>query len=180
MVNMASLKKCNEQNDCNAVSEDESCGICLNRPSRRRKLFSICNICKGNSCLQCWSQLLKITKPRSTNSFEIKCPFCRTAIQQTHLERTPLWNSNAHCRVATRQYQLALQYLRIDLQNYKDVAENATSLLRGSFYENRHFLMSHQRWADFNRSRPNDTEADVQQAWLRSARFNNINAFESN
>jgi hypothetical protein len=178
MVNMTSLKKCNEQNDCNAVSEDESCGICLNRPSRRRKLFSICNICNGNSCLQCWSQLLKITNPSTNDSFEIKCPFCRTIIQQTHLERTPLWNSNAHCRQATRQYQLVLQYLRIDIQNYKDISENATTLLKDNFYEYYHFLTSHQRWVDFTRTRPNDINADVQQAWLRSAVFMNRDAFE--
>ena len=154
--------------ECNHVSDDEACGICLEPKSRNRKLFRVCCTCNGTSCLPCWSQLLKIRKPRSNHLLSIKCPYCRTIVKEIHLRRTPLWNSNAYCRVASEQYQLLTRFLYIDIQNYRDIAENAINLLKGSFNENRHFLISYTNWQNFNTGRPNDLDADVQSTWLET------------
>jgi hypothetical protein len=58
--------------------------------------------------------------------------------------------------------------LYIDIQNYRDIAENAINLLKGSFNENRHFLISYTNWQNFNTGRPNDLDADVQSTWLET------------
>jgi hypothetical protein len=163
-----SLEKDSLEKD--SLEKEEDCGICLLAPSRRRKLFSICNVCNGNSCLSCWSQLLKITNPRSNNfGFTILCPYCRTVIPESHLKRSALWNSRAYNKIATLEYERLGRFLIIDNENWREAAKAAVRIIRTiSEQQNTisHFIGSYDDWRSYDNQRPLSTNPDVQQEWL--------------
>jgi len=113
-------------------SIESVCAICY-EPKKPRRLHMICSVCDDQAdkktCLECWSKLLFSCDQLECVALHLKCPWCRTPLQQADLKASALFGSNAYNRAAVKIQYTHLCDLIFDREDTVGMLDRALSAL---------------------------------------------------
>ena len=146
----------NASNDVQGIS----CAICCEKKKPRR-LHMLCGVCESSdkkSCLECWAKLLHNCDELNCVALHLKCPWCRTPMQQSELNASALSGSNAFNRVAAKLRYEHLCNLLHEREDNLDMLNHAVDAISGQ--SNLQSMSAQQQHTRLQRARSRLQNAD--------------------